>query len=194
MRKAEVKRKTGETDIVLKIDLDGKGKNRIDIPQGFITHMLQTFSKHSLIDLDIQAKGDIEVDFHHIVEDIGICLGQAFDKALGDKKQINRFGWAVIPMDEALTLCSIDISGRPVFKYDVKTSPPKVGDFDVELIREFFKAFSDNAKIALHINNLAGSNAHHAIESVFKAFSKACQIAVAINKKSEGVPSIKNVI
>ncbi len=194
MRKAEIKRKTGETDIMLKLCLDGNGKSKIDIPQGFLTHMLETFSKHSLFNLDIQAKGDIHVDFHHLVEDIGICLGQAFDKALGDKKQINRFGWAVVPMDEALTLCSLDISGRPVLNWDVKIKHSKVGEFDTELIKEFFKAFTDNSKITLHLNSLHGANAHHTIESIFKSFSKACQIAVAINKNIEGVPSVKDVI
>lgn len=194
MRTSEINRKTGETDISLKIDLDGKGKSSIDVPQGFITHMLETFAKHALFDLEIKAKGDIHVDFHHLVEDIGICLGQAIDKALGDKKQITRFAWAVVPMDEALTLCSIDISGRSVLKYNVKIEPSKVGDFDTELINEFFKAVADNAKIALHIKNLDGSNAHHTIESVFKAFSKAMKIAVQIDKKVEGVPSVKDVI
>lgn len=194
MRKSSIKRKTGETDISLSLDLDGKGNSDIKIPQGFITHMLETFAKHGLFDLNIEAKGDIHVDFHHIVEDIGICLGQAFDKALGDKKQITRFSWAVVPMDEALTLCSIDISGRPLLKYDVKIKHSKVGDFDTELIQEFFKAFSDNSKITLHIQNLSGSNAHHTIESVFKAFSKALSSAVDINKNIEGVPSVKNVI
>ncbi len=194
MRKAEIKRKTKETDITLKINLDGNGTSKIDIPKGFFIHMLETFAKHSSIDLEIKARGDIEVDFHHIVEDIGICLGQAVNNALGNKKQINRFGWAVVPMDEALTLCSIDIGGRPAFKYKVKIKNSKVGDFDTELIKEFFKAFSDNSKINLHFNTFYGTNGHHIIESVFKSFSQAMKAAVRIDKKAKGVPSVKNVI
>ncbi len=194
MRKAEIKRKTKETNISLKMNLDGKGASKINMPKGFFNHMLETFAKHSSIDLDIRASGDIEVDLHHIVEDIGICLGQALNKALGDKKQINRFGWAVVPMDESLTLCSIDIGGRPAFKYKVKLKNSKVGEFDTELIKEFFKALSDNAKINLHINTLYGTNSHHVIESVFKSFSRAVKIAVAKDRNIKGVPSVKDVI
>ena len=135
MRQAVITRKTKENDISLKLNLDGKGESKIDVPKGFFNHMLETFTKHALFDLEIKAQGDIEIDYHHIVEDIGICLGQAFDKALGDKKQINRFGWAVVPMDEALILCSIDISGRPVFKYKIKLKSSKIGEFDTELIK-----------------------------------------------------------
>ncbi len=194
MRQASIKRKTKETNIALKLNLDGKGDSKIDVPKGFFNHMLETFAKHAIFDLEIKAQGDIEVDYHHIVEDIGICLGQALNKALGDKKQINRFGWAVVPMDEALTLCSIDISGRPVFKYDVKLKTSKVGEFDTELIKEFFKAFSDNSRMSLHINTLYSSNSHHTIESVFKSFSQALKIAVRINKNIKGIPSVKDVI
>lgn len=194
MRKAEITRKTKETNITLKLNLDGKGESKIDAPKGFFNHMLETFAKHSSIDLEIRAKGDIDVDFHHIIEDIGICLGQVFNEALGDKKQINRFGWAVVPMDEALTLCSVDICGRSAFKYNVKLKNPKVGDFDTELIKEFIKAFSDNSKIALHINTFYGNNSHHIIESIFKSFSQALKIAVKIDKNIKGIPSVKDVI
>lgn len=194
MRKAKITRKTKETDIILSLNLDGKGDSSLDAPKGFFNHMLETFARHSLIDLNIKAAGDIEVDFHHIVEDIGICLGRAFNDALGDKKQINRFGWAAVPMDEALTLCSIDISGRPAFKYNVKLKNSKVGEFDTELVKEFFKAFSDNAKITLHINTYYGTNSHHIIESIFKSFSQAVKIAVQLNKNTRGVPSVKDVI
>jgi len=194
MRQVIIKRKTKETDISLKLNLDGRGTAKIDMPKGFFNHMLESFTKHALFDLEIKAKGDIEVDYHHIIEDIGICLGQAINKALGEKKQINRFGWAVVPMDEALTLCSLDIGGRPVFKYKVKLKTSKIGDFDTELIKEFFKAFSDNAKINLHINTLYGTNSHHIIESIFKSFSQALRISVAVNKNIKGVPSVKDVI
>ncbi len=194
IRQAKITRMTKETSIILKLDLDGKGDCKIDVPSSFFKHMLETLIKHSLFDLEIKAHGDTEVDFHHVVEDIGICLGRALNDALGEKKQINRFGWAVVPMDEALTLCSIDISGRPVLKYDVKLKKMKIGKFATELIKEFFKAFSDNSKIALHINNFYGTNSHHIIESVFKAFSQALRIAVGINKNIKGVPSVKNVI
>ncbi len=194
MRTAIINRKTKETDIVLKINLDGQGKSKINVPSGFLKHMLETLAKHSFMDLEIKATGDIDVDFHHIVEDLGICLGQAFNKALGNKIGINRFGSVIVPMDEALTMCAIDICGRSACKYNVKIKNCKINEFDTEVLKEFFKAFSDNAKVNLHIMNYYGSNAHHIVESVFKAFSRAIKEAKAIDKNIKGVLSTKNVL
>ncbi len=189
-----IKRKTRETDISLSMNLDGRGKSKISVPSGFFKHMLETFAKHSFIDLEIKAKGDIEVDYHHIVEDLGICLGQAFNKALGNKVGINRFGLAIVPMDEALTMCAIDISGRATCKYNVKIKNCKINEFDTEVLKEFFKAFADNAKLNLHIVNYYGTNTHHIVESVFKAFSRAIKEAKMMDKSIKGVLSTKNVL
>lgn len=194
MRKAEIKRKTRETDIKLKLNLDGTGKSRIDIPSGFFSHMLELFSRHSMIDLDVKGRGDIEVDLHHLVEDTGICLGQALDRALAKRERIERYGWALVPMDEAATLCSLDLSNRPLLKYRVRVKCGRINDFDTELVKEFFKAVSDNARMTLHIINQYGSNSHHIVESVFKAFSKALRQAVRADKSIKGVMSTKNVI
>jgi imidazoleglycerol-phosphate dehydratase len=194
MRKSDVYRKTKETEIRLKLNIDGKGKCDLNFKAGFFNHMLENFCKHSLFDIQIDAKGDIDVDFHHLVEDIGICLGEAFSKALGKKEKITRFGWAVVPMDETLVLSAVDISGRPFLGWNVKIKSQKIGSFDTELIKEFFKAFVDNSKITLHIILLSGNNTHHIIEAIFKSVSKALSFSVAINEKIDGVPSTKNVL
>ena len=195
MRKATVNRKTAETDIKLTLNLDGKGESKIDSGCGFLDHMLTLFAKHGNFDLTIKCKGDVEVDYHHTTEDIAIALGQAFKDALGDKKGINRYGDIILPMDEALILSAVDLSGRSFFvkQFDIKAN--KVGDFDTELVEEFFQAFAANALINLHIKQLDGSNAHHIIEGTFKSVARSLRKAVAIDKDNiDQVPSTKGVL
>ena len=195
MRKAEIIRKTSETDIALKINLDGKGQSKIDTGCGFLDHMLTLFAKHGSFDLSVKCVGDKQVDFHHTTEDIAICLGQALNKALGDKKGITRYANIILPMDEALILCAVDVSGRSflVKELDIKSS--KVGDFDTELIDEFLVALSSNAGITLHVRQLSGSNAHHILEGVFKALARTLKSAVAIDQKAKDqVPSTTGVL
>ncbi|MBR3748603.1 MAG: imidazoleglycerol-phosphate dehydratase HisB [Firmicutes bacterium] len=195
MRKAEIKRKTAETDIVLKLDLDGTGKSDIDSGVGFLDHMLTLFAKHGRFDLQFACKGDTQVDDHHSVEDIGICLGEAFAKALGDKAGIRRYGSMLLPMDEALVLSSLDISGRAHLSYTVSIRARKVGTFDTELAEEFWEAFVRSAKITLHIRQLAGRNAHHIIEGMFKSVARALREAVSIDPALAGeIPSTKGVL
>ena len=195
MRKAEIKRKTAETDIVLKLDLDGTGKSDIDSGVGFLDHMLTLFAKHGRFDLQFACKGDTQVDDHHSVEDIGICLGEAFAKALGDKAGIRRYGSMLLPMDEALVLSSLDISGRAHLSYTVSIRARKVGTFDTELAEEFWEAFMRSAKITLHIRQLAGRNAHHIIEGMFKSVARALREAVSIDPALAGeIPSTKGVL
>lgn len=191
MRTAEISRKTRETDISLKLDLDGKGLNSVDTGVGFLNHMLELFSVHSGIDLQIKCTGDVDVDFHHSVEDVGICLGQAFKTALGDKKGIARFSDRVVPMDECAALVALDISGRPYLNFEQKLSG-KIGDFDAELVEEFLRAFSFNAGVNLYVQLLKGGNMHHEAEAIFKAFAKCVQDAVKI--VSDSVPSSKGVL
>jgi len=193
-RAAKIKRKTSETDISLSLNIDGSGKSTISTGIPFFDHMLKLFSKHGLFDLKLEAKGDIEVDYHHTVEDVGICLGQAFNKALGNKKGITRYSEAKVPMDEALTEAIIDISGRPHLTYKVKFIKTKFIDFDLEVVREFFEAFVMNAGITVHINLLRGRNMHHKIESIFKAFAVALSKACEISPRKKGVPSTKGVL
>lgn len=195
MRKATVNRKTAETDIKLTLNLDGKGESKIDSGCGFLDHMLTLFAKHGNFDLTVKCKGDVEVDYHHTTEDIAIALGQAFKDALGDKKGINRYGDIILPMDEALILSAVDLSGRSFFvkQFDIKAN--KVGDFDTELVEEFFQAFAANALINLHIKQLDGSNAHHIIEGMFKSVARSLRKAVAIDKDNiDQVPSTKGVL
>ena len=195
MRKAEIKRKTAETDIVLKLDLDGTGKSDIDSGVGFLDHMLTLFAKHGRFDLQLSCKGDTQVDDHHSVEDIGICLGEAFAKALGDKAGIRRYGSMLLPMDEALVLSALDISGRAHLSYDANIRARKVGTFDTELAEEFWEAFVRSAKITLHIRQLAGRNAHHIIEGMFKSVARALREAVSIDPALAGeIPSTKGVL
>lgn len=193
-RKAEIERKTKETQITLSIDLDGSGESEISTGVGFFDHMLTSLAKHGLFDLKIKAKGDIEIDPHHTVEDVGIVLGKAVDKALGDKSGIVRFGWAVVPMDEALTLVSIDISGRGMLCYDVEFGQEKIGALDTVLIGEFFEAFARNSAMTVHIRKLSGGDPHHTAESVFKSFARALDIATSKSEKIKGVPSTKGVL
>ncbi|MBR2376552.1 MAG: imidazoleglycerol-phosphate dehydratase HisB [Clostridia bacterium] len=195
MRVAEIIRKTKETDIKLKIDLDGKGNSNIDSGCGFLDHMLTLFAKHGRFDLDVFCKGDIEVDYHHTVEDIGICLGQAFKKALGDKKGINRYGDTALPMDESLILSAVDVSGRSFLAYNLNPKAKRVGNFDVELVEEFFIAFTSNAGINLHVVQLAGKNTHHILEGAFKSVARSLKTAVSINKDlGDEIPSTKGVL
>ena len=195
MRKAEIKRKTAETDIVLTLDLDGTGKSDNDSGVGFLDHMLTLFAKHGRFDLQLACKGDTQVDDHHSVEDIGICLGEAFAKALGDKAGIRRYGSMLLPMDEALVLSSLDISGRAHLSYTASIRARKVGTFDTELAEEFWEAFVRSAKITLHIRQLAGRNAHHIIEGMFKSVARALREAVSIDPALAGeIPSTKGVL
>ena len=194
-RCAQINRKTAETDIKLILNLDGEGKCEIDTGCGFLDHMLTLFASHGSFDLTVTCKGDTNVDYHHSVEDIGICLGAAFSEALGDARGICRYGNMMLPMDEALILCAIDISGRDCFVNRLEIPTEKVGDFDTELVDEFFTSFVRNAKIALHLIQLDGRNSHHIIEGAFKAFARALSSAVAIDeKKADKIPSTKGML
>lgn len=189
-RKAEVKRKTKETDILVSLNIDGEGKSDIKTGIGFIDHMLELFSKHSICDLMVKATGDISVDYHHTIEDIGITFGQAINKALGEKSGITRFGSTYISMDESLARAVVDLSGRGylVYKFYVKDN---VGGVDTELFKEFFRAVAENAQINIHIEVLYGENNHHKIEAIFKAFAVAFRQAISFNEKIKGLPSTK---
>ena len=193
-RTSQVKRKTTETDVTLKINIDGSGKYSIKTPVPFLTHMLELFSKHGLFDLEIIASGDVEIDFHHTVEDIGICLGEAFNKALGKKEKIKRYGEAKVPMDEALAQITLDISGRPHLTCNIPQIEDKVGQFDTELVEEFFQAFVNNSGMTLHINLISGKNSHHIIEAVFKAFARALDAATLLDPRVSGIPSTKGAL
>ena len=191
-RSAKVSRKTKETDIEVTINIDGSGKSNLDSGIGFLDHMLEQISRHGLFDIDIKAKGDLHIDAHHTVEDIGITLGQAFDKAIGDKLGIRRYGHAYVPLDEALSRVVLDISGRPGLKLNAEFTRARIGEFDVDLIHEFFQGFINHANITLHIDNLRGDNAHHQSETIFKAFGRALRFAVEIDEKIKGeMPSTK---
>jgi imidazoleglycerol-phosphate dehydratase len=190
-RKAKIVRKTRETDVTLEIDLDNTAASKIATSIPFLDHMLELFARHGFVKLVVQSKGDTQIDDHHLVEDLGICLGMAVGQALGDKSGINRYGTASVPMDECLCRVDLDISGRPYLIYRVKFERRKIGGFDPALVKEFFKAFTDHSGITLHINMAYGSNSHHIIEAVFKAFARALRDAVTINKKIQGVLSTK---
>ena len=195
MRNAEIIRKTAETDITLVLDLDGEGKGNIDTGCGFLDHMLTLFSRHGSFDLRVKCIGDTQVDYHHTAEDIAICLGDAFKKALGDMKGITRYGSFILPMDESLILTAVDISGRSFLGYDLDIPTEKVGDFDTELTREFFEAFVRHAGVTLHIKQLSGYNSHHIIEGTFKSFARTMKQAVAIDEKNKDkIPSTKGVL
>ncbi len=186
-RSADLSRKTAETDITLKLNIDGRGNSTIDTGIGFLDHMLTLFSKHGLLDLELKACGDLQVDAHHTVEDIGIVLGQALKESLGDKKSIKRYGNSHVPMDEALAMVSLDFGGRPYLVYNVSYTNERVGDMETELVEEFFRAVSANAGMNLHINVLYGSNNHHIAEAVFKAFGRAVDEAARKDDRIEGV-------
>lgn len=190
-RKAEVKRKTKETDISIYLKLDGRGEYKINTTVPFLDHMLSQIAKHGFFDLEVNAKGDTEIDYHHTVEDVGIALGDAFKKALGEKEGIRRYGHAVIPLNEALSMVSVDISGRPYIVYNVAMPKEKVGEFDVELTEEFFRAFANSSGMSLHINVMYGNNLHHIIESIFKAAARALDEATSIDERVKGIPSTK---
>jgi imidazoleglycerol-phosphate dehydratase len=190
-RRVSIQRKTTETDVSIAIDLDGSGKGKISTTVPFLDHMLNLFSYHGLMDLNIKGKGDTDIDDHHLVEDMGICLGDAIKKALGDKKGIARYGSATIPMDESLCSVVIDISGRPCLIYNVEVKSKKIDKFDYSLLKEFFKAFSDHSGITLHINLIYGKNSHHIAEAIFKAFALALRRAVTIHDRIEGILSTK---
>ena len=193
-RVAEVTRKTQETDIKVLLNLDGSGASNITTGIGFFDHMLQGFTKHGFYDMDVTVDGDLNVDGHHTVEDTGIVLGQAISKALGDKKGIKRYGSMILPMDETLVMCAIDLCGRPYFVMDAEFTAPMVGDFDTQLVKEFFYAVSYSAAMNLHIKVLNGSNDHHKIEAIFKAFAKALDEASMIDPRIEGVLSTKGAL
>ena len=195
MRHAEIIRTTGETDINLKLLLDGSGRSVINSGVGFLDHMLTLFAKHGRFDLEVKCAGDTQVDFHHTVEDIGIALGQAFAKALGDKRGIKRYADPVLPMDEAQILTAVDVSGRGLCCYDAATPSQKVGDFDTELSSEFWFAFAREAGVTLHIRKLAGANSHHIIEGVFKSAARSLRAAVTIDKEfADEIPSTKGLL
>jgi imidazoleglycerol-phosphate dehydratase len=193
-RKAEIKRKTRETDIKVAINLDGSGESAIDTGIGFFDHMLTHLAKHSLCDLNVSCKGDLEVDAHHSVEDIGIALGKAIAKAAGDKVGIVRYGSSIVPMDEALVMTALDLSGRGGLVYGLELEKEMIGAFDSELTPEFFKALVNNAGINAHIRQLDGSNAHHIVEAAFKSFARALREAVSYDKRGKGIPSTKGTL
>ncbi len=194
MRTSKINRKTKETDITIDLNLDGTGKNKIDTGIGFFDHMLEGFSKHGFFDLDVKIDGDLRVDGHHSVEDCGIVLGNAIKEAVGDKAGIKRYGYFVLPMDEVLILCAVDLCGRPYLNFDYEFKAPMVGDFDTELVHEFFYAVSYSAGMNLHIKVLDGGNAHHVIEAMFKAFAKALDMATSAEPRIEGVLSTKGAL
>lgn len=190
-RSAEINRQTKETRVKISINLDGSGKSSPETGVGFLNHMLDLLARHSLIDLAVNAEGDLEVDSHHTVEDVGIVLGQVLEKALGDKRGIHRYGWAIIPMDESLAQVAIDLSGRAAFVYNVSFKPGHIGTFPTELIEEFFKAFANSAKLNLHISVPYGTNNHHISEAIFKAVARALRQAVTLDPRNHDVPSTK---
>jgi imidazoleglycerol-phosphate dehydratase len=193
-RNAEVKRKTKETDVVLKLDLDGSGKHSIKTGILFFDHMLSLLAYHSRADLTLKAKGDIGVDAHHTVEDVGICLGEGIRKALGDAKGIQRYGMTMIPMDETLVSVAVDFSMRPHLVFHMKLRRSRIGTFDLELVEEFFKALCNHSKVTLHINLLYGRNSHHMVEAVFKGFGRALREAVSLDPRTSQIPSTKGVL
>ncbi|HEY9050027.1 MAG TPA: imidazoleglycerol-phosphate dehydratase HisB [Gammaproteobacteria bacterium] len=194
-RTAEVQRDTLETQIQVKINLDGTGKSAFKTGVPFLEHMLDQVARHGMVDLDITAKGDLHIDAHHTVEDIGITLGQAFTKAVGDKKGIRRYGHAYVPLDEALSRVVIDFSGRPGLEFHAEFTRSSIGGFDVELFYEFFQGFVNHANVTLHIDNLRGRNAHHIAETIFKAFGRALRMAIEVDPRMEGImPSTKGAL
>ena len=194
MRCAEVSRRTGETDINISLDIDGQGTSNLDTGMGFFEHMLNLFTTHGLFNLKVECSGDLFVDGHHSVEDIGIALGQAFTKAMGDKVGIKRYGTAFVPMDEALIMVSLDLSGRAFLNYEVLVKAQMIGDYDTELTEEFLRAFAFNAGITLHVKMMAGSNSHHIVEGVFKALARALREALTVDERIQGVMSTKGML
>jgi imidazoleglycerol-phosphate dehydratase len=191
MRKAEATRNTNETRIGVKLNLDGSGKSSIATGVPFLDHMLEQVARHGVFDLDVSASGDLQIDAHHTVEDVGIALGQAFAKAIGDKKGVRRYGHAYVPLDEALSRAVVDLSGRPGLEYHIEFARARIGEFDVDLMHEFFQGFVNHAQVTLHVDNLKGTNAHHQAETAFKAFARALRMAVEADARVKDVPSTK---
>ena len=195
MRKAEVTRNTLETQIVASINLDGTGVSQLASGLGFLDHMIDRIARHGMMDITVQAKGDLHIDAHHTVEDVGITLGQAFAKAVGDKKGVRRYGHSYVPLDEALSRVVLDLSGRPGLEFGVEFKRARIGDFDVDLIHEFFQGFANHALVTLHIDNLRGDNAHHQSETIFKAFGRALRMAAELDPRMAGImPSTKGTL
>jgi len=193
-RRADVHRKTRETDIRVRLDLDGEGRSSVSTGMPFLDHMLELLAKHALVDLEVRARGDLAVDHHHTVEDLGLVLGDALDEALGDRKGIARYGQALLPMDESLSLVAVDLGGRPYLVYEIANRRKKIRDFDLGLIEEFFRAFVTQARMNLHVAHLYGAEPHHAYESVFKGLARALRVACARDPRVRGVPSSKGVV
>jgi imidazoleglycerol-phosphate dehydratase len=193
-RTATITRKTGETEIELALTLGGSGAGSRSSGVGFLDHMLDLLARHGRLDLDVSARGDLETGAHHTVEDVGICLGQALDKALGDRAGIVRYGHAVVPMDEARAACALDVSGRPLCLWGAELPPGSIGNFDHELAEEFFRAVATHAKLTLHVTVEAGTNVHHVVEATFKAFARALRAAVALDPEERGIPSTKGTL
>ena len=193
-RTAKVSRKTSETSINVEINIDGSGKANLNSSIGFLDHMLDQIARHGLFDLNVEAQGDLHIDAHHTVEDIGITLGQAFTKALGEREGIRRYGHAYVPLDEALSRVVLDISGRPGLEFSAQFSRARIGEFDVDLIHEFFQGFVNHANITLHVDNIKGENAHHQAETIFKAFGRALRVAVELDDRVQGTPSTKGML
>jgi imidazoleglycerol-phosphate dehydratase len=195
MREATTQRETLETRIFARINLDGSGQSRLQTGVPFLDHMLDQVARHGLFDIEVEAQGDLHIDAHHTVEDVGITLGQVFATALGDKKGLRRMGYAYAPLDEALSRVVVDLSGRPGLVYEVAFTRARIGEFDVDLIREFFQGFVNHGQLTLHVDNLRGSNAHHQAESVFKAFGRALRMAVEADPRAAGImPSTKGTL
>lgn len=195
MRKGTYERKTKETEVFVELNLDGSGQYDVETGVGFLDHMMEQLSRHSLMDLTIRAKGDLHIDFHHTTEDVGIAVGEAFAKAIGDMKGITRYGSALIPMDETLSRVALDVSKRPYLIWKVNFTRPKLGDMDTELFKEWFQAFAQSAGITLHVENLYGENNHHIVESCYKALARALREAIEIDpRKADAVPSTKGVL
>src|SRR5687767_12348420 len=193
-RTAKISRKTKETKIELSLNLDGNGTTSAHTGVGFFDHMLDLLGRHSLIDLDVTAEGDLQVDAHHTVEDVGIVLGQALEKSLGDKRGVHRYGWAIVPMDESLAQVAVDLSGRPAFVFNVTFTGPSIGDFPTELVEEFLKALATSARMNLHVAVPYGTNNHHIAEAIFKCLAKALRMAVGKDPRSDDVPSTKGTL
>jgi imidazoleglycerol-phosphate dehydratase len=193
-RSAEIDRRTGETHVLVRLRLDGTGQGERDTAVGFLDHMLDLLARHGHLDLAVKARGDLETGAHHTVEDVGICIGQALDQALGDRAGIGRYGHAIVPMDEARASCAIDISGRGLLAFQADLPPGAIGNFDHELAEEFFRALARNARLTLHLTVERGTNVHHVIEATFKALARALRAAVALDPSETGVPSTKGVL